>query len=69
MCDAKIFQISEGANQIQRMVIPRNIHERFFNPERALATYISLLRAPPGELPQAEGAGQHWQGVTARIRY
>ena len=31
MCDAKIFQIFEGANQIQRMVIARNIQERYFN--------------------------------------
>ncbi len=31
MRDAKIFQIFEGANQIQRMVIARNIQERFFN--------------------------------------
>ena len=30
MRDAKIFQIFEGANQIQRMVIARNIQERFF---------------------------------------
>ena len=31
MCDAKIFRIFEGANQIQRMVIARNIQDRFFN--------------------------------------
>ena len=31
MRDAKIFQIFEGANQIQRTVIARNIQERFFN--------------------------------------
>ncbi len=31
MRDAKIFQIFEGANQIQRMVIARRIQERFFN--------------------------------------
>lgn len=31
MRDAKIFQIFEGANQIQRMVIARNIQSRFFN--------------------------------------
>ena len=30
MRDAKIFQIFEGANQIQRMVIARNIQGRFF---------------------------------------
>ena len=30
MRDAKIFQIFEGANQIQRMVITRNIQGRFF---------------------------------------
>ena len=30
MRDAKIFQIFEGANQIQRMVIARNIQDRFF---------------------------------------
>ena len=30
MRDAKIFQIFEGANQIQRMVIARNIQERHF---------------------------------------
>ena len=28
--DAKIFQIFEGANQIQRMVIARNIQNRYF---------------------------------------
>ena len=31
MRDAKIFQIFEGANPIQRMVIARNIQEWFFN--------------------------------------
>ena len=31
MRDAKIFQIFEGANPIQRMVIERNIQDRFFN--------------------------------------
>ena len=30
MRDAKIFQIFEGANQIQRMVIARNIQNRYF---------------------------------------
>ena len=30
MRDAKIFQIFEGANQIQRMVIARNIQDRYF---------------------------------------
>jgi len=28
--DARIFQIFEGANQIQRMVIARNIQNRYF---------------------------------------
>ena len=30
MQDAKIFQIFEGANQIQRMVIARDIQNRYF---------------------------------------
>jgi len=30
MRDARIFQIFEGANQIQRMVIARNIQNRYF---------------------------------------
>ena len=30
MRDAKIFQIFEGANQIQRMAIARNIQNRYF---------------------------------------
>ena len=31
MRPAEIFHIFEGANQIQRMVIARNIQGRFFN--------------------------------------
>ena len=31
MRDAKIFRIFEEANQIQRMVIARNIQGRYFN--------------------------------------
>lgn len=30
MRDAKIFRILEGAHQIQRMVIARNIQNRYF---------------------------------------